>query len=303
MKQLDYLVKASEENERLDKLLVTLNRDFSRQQIQTMIKEGLVTVNTKKEKANYRCKENDLIEWTIKEATVREIKAENIPLDILYEDDFLLVINKPKGMLVHPTVTVQSNTLVNALKYHAGALSTIGGEDRPGIVHRLDQHTSGLIVCCKDNATHLHLKDQFKHQSVKRIYEAIVYGDLPHEKGIIQAPIGRDQKNRLKMAVVSGGKEAETRFQVLERFFDYTHVECQLITGRTHQIRVHLNYIKHPIVGDELYSHKKSKLIEHQALFAKTLGFIHPHTKTYVEFSVNQPDDFKKLLQICRSNA
>lgn len=303
LENFEHIVKPNEANIRLDKLLVTLNAQYSRQQIQSWIKNGQVTVNGKHEKANYKCKTNDVIEWSIIPEEPRTIDAELLPLSIIYEDDYLIVINKAKGMLVHPTQTVQSGTLVNALKYHFKKLSTISGKERPGIVHRLDQYTSGAMVVCKDDETHLHLKEQFKQQSVKRIYEAIVHGDLEHEKGIIQAPIGRDPKNRLKMAVVSTGKEAETRFQVLERFHHSTLVECQLITGRTHQIRVHMNYIHHPIVGDELYSKKKNKHIHHQALFAKTLGFIHPHTKKYVQFSVDRPDDFENLLQLYRLNA
>lgn len=299
----EHKVSSDEENTRIDKLLVTLNSDFSRQQIQTWIKENYVTVNNQMTKANYKCKQGDLIQWSIPEDKKVSIEPEPIPLNILYEDDDLIVINKPKGMLVHPTNVVQSGTLVNALKHHTKNLSTLSGEERPGIVHRLDQYTSGVLVVCKNDETHAYLKEQFKQHLVKRIYEAIVHGVIEHEKGIIQAPIGRDSKNRLKMAVISTGKEAETHFKTLERMVQYTHVECRLITGRTHQIRVHMQYMNHPIVGDELYSHIKTDYIHHQALFAKTIGFKHPRTKEFVQFSVERPDDFENLLQLCRNKA
>lgn len=299
----EHIVTEVEENIRLDKLLVSLNSEFSRQQIQSWIKENMVTVNNKLVKANYKCKPNDYIKWSVPLEKEITIEPEEIPLNILYEDDDLLVVNKPKGMLVHPTETVHSGTLVNALKQYTDDLSTLGGEDRPGIVHRLDQNTSGVLVVCKNDEAHAHLKEQFKQHIVKRIYEAVVHGVVEHDKGIVQAPIGRDPKNRLKMAVVSTGKEAETHFQVLERMNHYTHLQCQLITGRTHQIRVHMQYMNHPIVGDELYSSIKTDAIKHQALFARTLGFIHPRTKEFIEFSVEQPDDFKNLLQFCRNIA
>src|SRR5699024_9827592 len=212
-------------------------------------------------------------------------------------DDYLLVANKPKGMLVHPTHQVKTSTLVNALKYHCDTLSDISGEDRPGIVHRLDQETSGLLVVAKDNQTHEALKVQFQEQTVLRVYEAVTYGVIQHHQGIIQAPIGRNPKNRLQMAVVTGGKESETHFRVLQRFQQYTHVECELKTGRTHQIRVHLKYMDHPVVGDELYTRKKTGLVKGQALFAKKLGFVHPYTKEHMQFEIEQPAYFKHLLE------
>src|SRR5699024_1995739 len=188
------------------------------------------------------------------------------------------VINKPKGLLVHPTPTVTSMTLVNGLMYHCSQLSDIGGNERPGIVHRLDKDTSGILVIAKDNKTHEHLKNQFQTKTVKRIYEAICFGVMSHTKGVIKAPIGRNPNNRLQMAVVPSGKKAETHFRVLTKYRQHTHVECELKTGRTHQIRVHLKYMNHPIVGDEVYCRKKTNLIKGQALFAKQLGFIHPHS-------------------------
>ncbi|MBO1005211.1 RluA family pseudouridine synthase [Pseudogracilibacillus auburnensis] len=297
MNKNQYKITEEDEGVRLDKLLASVNESYSRHQVQTWIKNKDVTVNNQPQKANYRCKQNDLIEWHIQEVKQEKVEPEKIPLDILYEDDDVIVINKPKGMLVHPTQTVKSNTLVNALKFHTTHLSDLGGEERPGIVHRLDQDTSGALVIAKDNETHAHLKNQFKNKSVIRIYEAVVFGVMAHDKGVIKAPIGRNPKNRLEMAVVSGGKEAETHFRVIKRFQQYTHVQCELKTGRTHQIRVHMKYIQHPIVGDEVYCRKKSPLIKGQALFAKQLRFIHPKTNEWMTFTVEQPPQFKHLLK------
>lgn len=298
MKQY-YTVREDEVDDRLDKLLVQQDSTVSRQQIQTWIKDQLVTVNDKFVKPNYRCKLNDEIVWEfpVEENAVNSIQAENIPLPILYEDEYLLVINKPKGMLVHPTHKTKKGTLVNALVYHYDTLSTVSGESRPGIVHRLDQQTSGVMVIAKDDTTHIHLSDQFKARTVTRIYEAIVYGVMQHDQGIIKAPIGRHPKNRLKRTVVENGKEAETHFQVLHYFRDYTHVQCQLMTGRTHQIRVHLKYMNHPIVGDEMYTRRKQQFSHGQALFARELSFDHPQTGERLTFSVEQPTYFKNMLE------
>lgn len=292
-----YIVTEKEQGDRLDKIVKHLNETYSRQQIQAWIKQKNVTVNEEVQKANYRLKSGDQIAWRIPEEKQLMIEKEDTPLDILYEDDFLLVINKPKGMLVHPTPTVKKNTLVNALKFHTSSLSDLGGEERPGIVHRLDQDTSGALVVAKDNKTHEHLKNQFKNHSVIRIYEAVVFGVIAHDKGIIKAPIGRNPKKRLEMAVVKNGKQAETHFQVLQRFKQYTHVQCELKTGRTHQIRVHMKYMNHPIVGDEVYCRKKSTLIKGQALFAKQLSFVHPYTKERLTFIVEYPPYFNNLLE------
>ena len=298
-----YIVTEEDVDVRLDKLLTTLNETYSRQQIQSWIKERLVTVNDQYVKSNYKCKLGDTIKWEIPEKEELEIRAENIPLNILYEDEHIIVVNKPKGMLVHPTQTETSGTLVNALMYHCKQLTNIKGEARPGIVHRLDKDTSGLLVAAKDNVSHEKLKKQFQEQTVERIYEAIVFGAMSHSSGIIKAPIGRNPKNRLQMAVVADGKYAETHFRVLERFKQYTHVQCELKTGRTHQIRVHLKYINHPIVGDELYVRKKTDLIDGQALFAKQLSFVHPHTNKRMTFTVERPDDFENLLQFLRNSS
>ncbi len=290
-------IMEEEAGTRLDKLLTNINTEYSRQQIQQWIKGNYVFVNNEKQKANYKCKYGDIIEWNIPIAQTMDIKAEPIPLNILFEDEYLLVINKPKGMLVHPTQSVMTNTLVNGLLYHCKHLSNLSGDDRPGIVHRLDKDTSGVLVIAKDNETHEQLKKQFQERTVTRIYEAVCFGVLSHSKGVIKAPIGRNPKNRLQMAVVENGREAETHFRVLKRFQQYTYVECELKTGRTHQIRVHLKYMNHPIVGDEVYCRKKSSLIKGQALYAKELGFIHPKTGEKKTFTVEQPEDFNNLLQ------
>lgn len=296
MTQKELNIGAEDVQERLDKVLVKHNEDYSRHQMQLLIKEGKVLVNGKKVKPNYKCKLSDVVTWTLKEETKQRLEPESLPLSILYEDEAIIVIDKPRGMLVHPTERVFSGTLVNALLNYTDELATLSGKERPGIVHRLDQHTSGVMVICKTNESYEKLKNQFKKKSVTRYYEAIVHGNLTHEKGTIKAPIGRHPKNRLKRTVIADGKEAETNFKVLANTKDYSHVQCQLITGRTHQIRVHMKYINHPIVGDPLYSRKKSPYIEHQALIARTLGFIHPLTKEYVEFTCERPEWFKKLL-------
>lgn len=288
---------------RLDKLLRTLNEAYSRQEIQKWIKSGHVRVNKRERKPNYVCKIGDEIVWELPQEKDKTIKAEPIPLSIVHEDEALLVINKPKGMVVHPTESQTSNTLVNGLLHYCNSLSDVNGIERPGIVHRLDKDTSGLIVIAKNNDVHLHLQRQFQQRTVKRIYEAIVHGVIQHTQGIIRAPIGRNPYNRLQMAVVQDGKEAETKFRVLERFRSHTHVECELLTGRTHQIRVHLKYLNHPIVGDELYSRGDKDFIEGQALFAKTLGFVHPKTETWAEFSLDRPKEFSNLLQRLKNSS
>ncbi len=288
---------------RLDKLLTLKNPDYSRQQVQSWIKDGHVTVNNNTQKTNYKIRESDEIVWIIPEKVERKIEPENIPLTILYEDDWLVVINKERGMLVHPTIQQTSGTLVNALMYHFQSLSNVNGEERPGIVHRLDKDTSGLIIIAKTNEVHIDLQKQFASHTVYRKYEAVVFGVVNHDHGIIDAPIGRDPHNRLRMAVTSSGKYAETHFDVIERFNQHTHVACELITGRTHQIRVHMKYMKHPIVGDPVYSRKKSKLLTSQALFAKELKFNHPVTKEELHFEVEQPSYIVSLLNHLRKIA
>lgn len=292
-----HIVKLEEANIRLDKLLTNLDSSYSRHQVQQWIKAGLVFVDGEKGKANYKCKEGSIIQWSIPVEEEIVIQPEEIPLEILYEDNYILLVNKPTGMLVHPTKQIQTNTLVNALKYHSSTLSNLSGEERAGIVHRLDKDTSGVMIVAKDNASHEHLQQQFKQQTVRRIYEAIVDGVVSPNKGIIQAPIGRDPNQRLKRTVDPDGKEAVTHFDVLRRFNQHTHVQCELMTGRTHQIRVHMKYMNHAIIGDYLYSDKTSEFIQGQALFAKELQFIHPHTLENMTIMVEQPPYFYNLLK------
>ncbi|WP_010649435.1 RluA family pseudouridine synthase [Oceanobacillus massiliensis] len=281
---------------RLDKVLSEINPDRSRSQIQNWISKDHVLVNGEPAKANYKCQAGDELKWSIPEVVELNIQAEDIPLSIVYEDSDLLVVNKPKGMVVHPSAGHQSGTLVNALLYHCQDLSGINGVERPGIVHRIDKDTSGLLVVAKNDHTHTHLSEQLSNKDIKRKYEAIVHGEISHESGLIDAPIGRDPKDRQKMGVVDNGKPAVTHFNVIEHFPDFTHVECQLETGRTHQIRVHMRYIGFPLVGDPKYGPRKTLDADGQALHAKLLGFEHPRTKEWLEFEVEAPAVFQKVL-------
>lgn len=284
--------------QRLDKVLSILNPELSRSKIQDAIKDGLVLVNSKVEKASYKVSENDEIslgDLPIKNLT---LEAEEIPLDIIYEDDDLIVINKPKGLVVHPGAGVSNHTLANALKFYSDDLSSINGEFRPGIVHRLDKDTAGLMVVAKNDTSHAFLASQLADHTLGRKYIALVMGTISENDGTIIAPIGRDTKNRLKMAVnLKNGKEAVTHFTVIERFKGYTLVECSLETGRTHQIRVHMEYISHPVVGDPLYG-KGNRTIynDGQLLFAYKISFIHPKTKKRMEFSVPLPTYFTNVI-------
>lgn len=290
------------ENVRLDKFLTEEVEDFSRTQIQDIIKKGLVTINDVVSKASNLVYLNDKIKMIIPEPEVTDILPENIDLDIYYEDKDVIVVNKPSGMVVHPAIGNYSNTLVNALLYHCKDLSAIGGVVRAGIVHRIDKDTSGLLVACKNDAAHKHLSEQFLNKTVTRKYYAICYGVIDHNFGKIDAPLGRDKLNRQKYAVVEGGKKAITTFKVLERFKDYTLLELILETGRTHQIRVHMSYIGHPVLGDPLYGPRKVFGNNGQYLHAKTLGFIHPSTNKYMEFDSPLPDFFEDLLTELRNN-
>lgn len=287
---------------RIDKLLADMNRDISRSQIQSWLKDEFVLVNGRAVKANYKCNAGDEITWEIPEAEPLELTPENIPLDIIYEDRDVIVVNKPKGMVVHPSAGHQTGTLVHALLYHCDDLSGINGVQRPGIVHRIDKDTSGLLVAAKNDQAHIHLSEQMAEKKVTRKYEAIVHGKIPHQTGMIDAPIGRDPKDRQKMGIVQNGKQAITHFAVLESFPMYTHVECQLETGRTHQIRVHMKYIGYPLVGDPKYGPRKTLNIDGQALHAKVLGFVHPKTGEKMEFKVDPPSYFKQLLEELKKN-
>lgn len=285
---------------RVDKLLPELNSDWSRNQIQDWIKAGLVVANDKVVKSNYKVKLNDHIVVTEKEVVEADILPENLNLDIYYEDDDVAVVYKPKGMVVHPSPGHYTNTLVNGLMYQIKDLSGINGEIRPGIVHRIDMDTSGLLMVAKNDIAHRGLVEQLMDKSVKRKYIALVHGNIPHDYGTIDAPIDRNKNDRQSMAVVDDGKEAVTHFNVLEHFKDYTLVECQLETGRTHQIRVHMKYIGFPLVGDPKYGPKKTLDIGGQALHAGLIGFEHPVTGEYIERHAELAQDFEDLLDTIR---
>lgn len=288
-----------EAGNRLDKALADLT-ELSRSQANEAIKAGTVLVNGKLSKAKYAVKEGDVITYEVPEEEVLEYKAEDIPLDIIYEDADVAVVNKPQGMVVHPSAGHTSGTLVNALMYHVKELSSINGVVRPGIVHRIDKDTSGLLMVAKNDKAHNALAAELKDKKSLRKYVAIVHGNLPNDRGVIEAPIGRSDKDRKKQAVTAKGKPAVTRFTVLERFGNYTLVELQLETGRTHQIRVHMAYIGHPVAGDPLYGPRKTLKGHGQFLHAKTLGFTHPTTGELVEFTAEEPAIFKEALEKLR---
>ena len=285
-----------DEDMRLDKFLALEYPDYSRSQLQTLVKKGEVTVNGEVLKNNYILKDEDEIIINFPEPVESHIEKENIPLDIVYEDSDIIVVNKPSGMVTHPAVGNRSGTLVNALLYHCTDLSGINGELRAGIVHRLDKDTSGLIVACKNDFAHKALSEQFANKEVNKIYYAICYGVIPNNQLRINAPIGRNPQLRQQMQVIENGKDAITNVKVLERFRDFTLIECKLETGRTHQIRVHLAYIGYPILGDPVYGPKKVIGTHGQFLHAKKLGFYHPRTKEYMEFDSPLPDYFQAMV-------
>ena len=287
--------------ERIDKALSSLNEAWSRTQISNWIDEDRLLVNGTKVKAKYKVKTGDVVEIDIPEPEELEIVAEDLNLDIVYEDADVLVVNKPRGMVVHPAPGHTSSTLVNGLMHHCTDLSGINGVMRPGIVHRIDKDTTGLLMVAKNDVAHESLVNQLVEKSVTRKYLALVHGHIPHDKGTIDAPIGRDTKDRQKQAVVDNGKHAVTHFQVLERFGDFTLVECRLETGRTHQIRVHMNYIGFPLAGDPKYGPKKTIDFGGQVLHAGVIGFVHPITKEYLEFEAPLPEDFETLLMELRN--
>ena len=297
-----FIIENSDNLTRLDKYLTGELDDLSRTQIQNLIKEDNVLVNGKHAKANYILQIGDEIVITIPDPVDIDIKKEDIPLDIYYEDEDVIVINKPSGMVVHPALGNYSGTVVNALMYHCKDLSGINGINRAGIVHRIDKDTSGLIVCCKSDLAMKSLSHQFLEKSVDRKYIAICYGVINHNLGRIDAPLGRDPENRKRYAVVDDGKHAVTNFKVLERFKEYTLLELALDTGRTHQIRVHMKYIGHPIVGDPLYGPRNVIGENGQYLHAQTLGFTHPRTGKRLEFTSPLPDFFTEFLESLRQN-
>ncbi|MCQ2793071.1 MAG: RluA family pseudouridine synthase [Bacilli bacterium] len=284
---------------RLDKALSSILSEVSRSKIQEYLSLGLILVNSKVEKPSYKLDKDDIITFNDFPKPESSLKAEDIPLDIVYDDDDVIVINKPVGLVTHPGAGNYEHTLANALKHHSDSLSSLNGEFRPGIVHRLDKDTSGLLVVAKNDYSHAFLADQLKDHTLARHYYALVLGKINEDEGKIIAPIGRDKKYRLKMAVdLINGKEAITNFKVIQRFDNYTLVECILETGRTHQIRVHFNYIKHPVIGDQLYG-KGNRIIydKGQLLFAHKIKFIHPKTKKEMEFSAPLPKFFDDVLK------
>ncbi|QST01515.1 RluA family pseudouridine synthase [Pontibacillus sp. ALD_SL1] len=290
-------ITQEEHNERLDKVLTSLSEDASRAQVQAWVKDQFVTVNGAHQKSNYKCQEGDVLSWDIPEPEPMEVMPEDIPVNVVYEDEDVIVVNKPKGMVVHPSAGHSGGTLVNALLHHCQDLSGINGVMRPGIVHRIDKDTSGLLMVAKNDKAHTSLAEQLSNKTVERKYVALVQGVIHHEYGTIDAPIARDPKDRQKMGVVEGGKDAVTHFKVLDRFEEHTLVECVLETGRTHQIRVHMNYIEHPIIGDPKYGPRRTLDLNGQALHAKELGFEHPSTGEWLHFDSDLPEELKQVLE------
>lgn len=300
MDEFRFQITEDLEDERIDKCMSMLIDSLSRSYIQKLIKEDAVTVNGRTVKGSYRVQTDDEVVFCLPEAVEPDIKPENIPLDILYEDSDVIVVNKPKNMVVHPAAGHYSGTLVNALMYHCGSeLSGINGVMRPGIVHRIDKDTTGSLIICKNDKAHNCIAGQLKEHSINRHYFAICHGVLKEDEGTIDKPLGRHPSDRKKMAVVPNGKKAITHYKVLKRFDKFTLIECVLETGRTHQIRVHMASIGHPILGDEVYSNQKSPFkLEGQTLHAKILGFKHPTTGEYVEVDAPLPAYFSHLLEI-----
>ena len=300
MTVVTYTIEEQHAGERIDKAVSSLQTEWSRTQIGNWVSEGVLTVNGEVVKPKYKVRTGDVIEITVPEVEELEIVAEDLNLEIIYEDADVLVVNKPRGMVVHPAPGHTTGTLVNGLMHHCTDLSGINGVMRPGIVHRIDKDTTGLLMVAKNDVAHESLVNQLVAKTVTRKYTALVHGHIAHDKGTIDAPIGRDTKDRQKQAVVDSGKHAVTHFQVIERFGDYTLVECRLETGRTHQIRVHMNYIGFPLVGDPKYGPRKTIDFGGQVLHAGVLGFTHPVTGEYLEFSTPLPEDFQQLLASLR---
>lgn len=303
MTEKHWTVPLDAEPERIDKYISTLEEELTRSYVQKLMEQGKVLCNGKKVRSSIRVAAGDEIILYLPSPEPLEVQPENIPLDVVYEDDQLMVINKPKGMVVHPAAGNESGTLVNAVLYHAkGKLSGINGVIRPGIVHRLDKNTSGLIVVAKTNEAHLSLAEQIKEKTCSRIYLCLVRGNLREESGTVDAPIGRNPSQRKKMCVTQkNSRNAVTHYQVLERFGDYTLVKCRLETGRTHQIRVHMQHIGHPVMGDEEYGGGKNPFGLHsQALHAVEIGFVHPTSGERMTFSCPLPEYFEKILERLR---
>lgn len=284
-------------------VFVSAYTELSRSRAAGLIEEGNITVNGKNTTKNAKLQAGDKVKITLPEPREYDITAENIPLDILYEDDYLLVVNKPKGMVVHPAAGNYEGTLVNALMYHCGdTLSGINGVMRPGIVHRIDKNTSGLLMVAKNDTAHNFLAEQIKEHSFTREYAAIVYGNIKADNGTVDAPIDRHPVKRKQMAIVQTGRRAVTHYEVLERLNGFTYLKLRLETGRTHQIRVHMAYLGHPVAGDDVYGPRKViTALNGQCLHAKKVGFIHPETREYMEFESELPDYFQEFLKRCRN--
>lgn len=296
----EYFVTEETAGDRIDKFLAEQYENLSRSFLQKLLKSGEVMVGGRPVKASYKVAEGDLISFEVPEAVEPEIVPEDIPLDILYEDHDVILVNKPKGMVVHPAAGHYTGTLVNALMFHCKEdLSGINGVLRPGIVHRIDMDTTGVIIACKNDLAHNSIAAQLKEHSITRRYQAIVHGALKDDEGVIDEPIGRNPKDRKKMAVnYNNGKSAVTHYKVLTQFKDFTHIECRLETGRTHQIRVHMASIGHPLLGDAVYGPAKCPYkLQGQTLHAGILGFVHPRTGEYMEFSAPLPEYFEELLR------
>lgn len=302
MEKMVHTILEQEKGDRIDKVISTLDEEWSRTQVQQWIKDGNVLVNGQKIKTNYKCSINDEIEISIPDPELLDVIPEEMNLEIYFEDRDVLVVNKPSGMVVHPAPGHLTGTLVNGLMAHCKDLSGINGVLRPGIVHRIDKDTSGLLMVAKNDMAHEKLVNQLVEKTVTRKYRAIVHGVIPHDFGTIDAPLGRDIRDRQSMTVVDNGKHAVTHFHVIERFRDFTFVECQLETGRTHQIRVHMKYIGYPLAGDPKYGPKKTLDINGQALHAGILGFNHPRTNEYLEFEAPLPVEFEEVLEQLRKN-
>ena len=302
MEKLSFNINSEEEGQRIDKYLSIMIEGKSRSFVQGLIDEKKVKANNKVIKSNYKLKKGDFIEVEVPEPVELNVSAEEMNLDIVYEDEDVLVVNKEKGIVVHPAPGNYTGTLVNGILHHCSDLSGINGVIRPGIVHRIDKDTSGILVIAKNDEAHNDLAAQFKEHSIKREYYALVEGKFSKVEGTVDKPISRDKKERIKMAINSDGKRAVTHYEVLEQYDKgVSLVKCTLETGRTHQIRVHMASIGHPLVGDLVYGYKRQKFnIEGQALHAKTLGFIHPRTKEYMEFTSELPNYFKELLEKLR---
>ena len=300
--QYGFVVKEGESGQRLDQYLSNKLSQYSRNHLQILIKQGNISLNSGSVKAKHRIKTGDHILVVIPSPQKLDVLPEKIDLDIIYEDDDIIAVNKPQGMVVHPAVGNHKGTLVNALLYHCDKLSGINGKIRPGIVHRIDKDTSGVLVVAKNDFAHLNLSKQIQNKTISRIYLAITEGSLKTDNGTISAPIGRNPVNRKKMAIVEGGRQAVTNYRVLERFDAYTYLELTLETGRTHQVRVHLSHMGHPIIGDPVYGSRKQKFkLAGQALHASKLGIIHPRTNKEMTFHAPLPEYFVKQLKILQN--